>query len=98
MNTKVVMIALKAAEPQSQEAQARIWPLLTAWLPVSSSDGGCCASDAVAEFMTRCYRPFSRNQGQEWVRPLGKLDTLNPTNDRQLQPLIIESLTLRRYQ
>ena len=92
------MIALNAAEPQSQEAQARICPLLTARLPVSSSDDGCCASDAVAEFMTRCYRPFGGNRGQKCLGPLGKLETLNPTTDRQLQPLIIEFLTLRRYQ
>ena len=41
MNTNVVITALKAAEPQSQDAQARIRPLLETWLPVASSEDGC---------------------------------------------------------
>src|SRR3954452_24723686 len=47
VNTKVVMTALKAAEPQSQEAQASTRPLLDDRDPVSSSEAGCIAPGAL---------------------------------------------------
>jgi hypothetical protein len=53
VKTNVVMTALKAAEPQSQDAQARTRPLLVAWFPASSSEDGCVAPGALALFI-RC--------------------------------------------
>jgi hypothetical protein len=47
------MTALKAAEPQSQDAQASTLPLLVAWVPDLSSDDGCIASGALAVFIGR---------------------------------------------
>ena len=51
VKTNVVMTALKAAEPQSQAAHARMRPLWVAWLPDSSSEAGRMASGAAAEFI-----------------------------------------------
>ena len=76
MKTKVVMTALKAADPQSQAAQARTRPLLDACGPASSSDGGWVASDAAAEFIGRCYPPVA-NRDPQPSRELAKL-TLRP--------------------
>jgi hypothetical protein len=53
VNTNVVITALKAADPQSQDAQARTRPLLVAWFPDSSSEDGCVAPGALALFI-RC--------------------------------------------
>jgi hypothetical protein len=47
------MTALKAAEPQSQDAQATTRRLLVAWFPDSSSEDGCVAPGALALFI-RC--------------------------------------------
>jgi hypothetical protein len=53
VKTNVVITALKAAEPQSQDAQAKTRPLLVAWFPDSSSEDGCVAPGALALFI-RC--------------------------------------------
>jgi hypothetical protein len=42
--------------------------------------------------------PLLSKTVSKWLRPLGKLDVPNPTTVRLLQLLIIEFLTLRRYQ
>lgn len=55
VKTNVVITALKAADPQSQEAHARIWPFLEATGPEASSDVGWEASGTAAAFIARCY-------------------------------------------
>ena len=63
MKTKVVMTALKAAEPQSQAAQARIAALAARpGFPDSSSDGGCMASGAAAVFIAEWYPPVANSE------------------------------------
>ena len=51
MKTKVVITALKAADPQSHEAHARMRPLLVRWFPDSSSEDGCVVPGALALFI-----------------------------------------------
>ena len=71
MKTNVVITALNAADPQSQAAHARMRPLLEERDPASSSDVGCVASGAAAEFIRRCYPPMA-NRGRKLFPQAGE--------------------------